>query len=542
MNVYYPKSLKANLEYRASLLAQMESDPAFAGMVRALCARDIFFWINVMCWTHNPRLDLSFLPFISYPFQDDYVRSLVSAIESGEDLVIEKSRDMGISWLTLYVFQHYWQFGGSGNDFHLGSDKEDLVDRLDDPRALFQKLRFNIDRQPGVLLPLGYSKGKHDHFLRIVNPDTGSAITGESNNPNFSRGGRYRAVMYDEFAFWRHTDQSAWRSGSDTTRCKVAISSANGKNNHFYRLRSGDAGGSKVIRLHWTLHPEKNRRVNPEFIAEIKQKLGVQPRSHDKAIYLLSHSEIAADVANMLDWPTEFECFQTSGWYEYEKSRRSREDLAAEVDIDYAASVANRAAENWRESVHVREYVYNPDLPLELCCDFNIDPMCWNVAQSYKGETFTFRCYTESTTLTQSVIQQVINDFIMHKCKEIHLYGDPAGRARDTRSLKSDWDIIRSELSRAGWRVYYHVSSRYGVRDRVNAVNKRLCDWEHEGRSWEFVTSECVALIDSIEQTELDSTGGIKKNGVEHHFDAWSYRIVEKHPVRKNRAGSVARR
>lgn len=541
MNVYYPKSLKENLEYRANLLAQIESDPVFATMFRALCARNIAYWINVTCWTHDPRKDHSTLPFISYGFQTEYIETLANAVSQGENIAVEKSRDMGVSWLTLYVFQHFWQFGNAGNDFHLGSDKEDLVDKLDDPRALFQKLRFNIDRQPAVLLPVGYDKAKHDHFLRIVNPATESAITGESNNPNFSRGGRYRAVLYDEFGFWRHTDRPAWTSGSDTTRCKVAVSSANGKNNHFYKLRSGEAGENRVIRLHWTRHPEKNRRVNPDDIADIRQKIGSEKRHQDKAIFLSNHPGIVVDLANAAGWSTEFECFQTSGWYEYEKSRRSKEDLAAEVDIDYSASVANRAAESWNPQIHIRAYACNTDLPLELSCDFNINPMCWSVSQSYKGETFTFREYTEATTLTQYVIKQFIDDFQLHKNKEIHLYGDPAGRARDTKSLKSDWDIIRAELRRSGWQTYYHVANQYGVRDRVNAVNKRLCDWEADGRAWEFIAPSCRALIDSIEQTERDGSGGIRKNDVEHHFDAWSYRVIEKHPVRKLRGGSVRR-
>lgn len=397
---------------------------------------------------------------------------------------------MGATWLFLYAFQWLWQFGPPGNDFCLGSQKEQLVDRLDDPKSLFWKLKFNIKRQPSYLLPEGFDHKKHINFLRIVNPQTASSITGEANHEDYSRSGRYSANLYDEFAFWKHTDSAAWTAGGDTTKCRFALSTAHGKNNHFYKLRNQDVGSIDVKRLHWKLHPEKDQ-----------------------------------------------------AWYDNEKTRRSPAEIAAELDIDYAASVTNKAAEMWNPVVHVPMngmFVYDPQSPLNLTCDFNIDPMCWSVSQDFPGgRTWTFKEYTKRTTITSSVMQDFIRDFSGHASKMVYLYGDRSGHSRNTRSRSTDWSIMKDMLRSGGWQFVdqaFKGNPRHSL--RIQSVNKRLSDWEFEGQAFEYVSPKCKKVIESIEQTETKDDG-IDKNGMEHHFDAWSYRIAKKYPAKRVDVGSV---
>ena len=41
-----PKSLSENVTYRLKLLEQAESNPTFQQDLRAMCRRDLLFWIN----------------------------------------------------------------------------------------------------------------------------------------------------------------------------------------------------------------------------------------------------------------------------------------------------------------------------------------------------------------------------------------------------------------------------------------------------------------------------------------------------------------
>ena len=475
------KNCSKKLTSRYLLIENAKTSIELMAMVKQACKTNIFYWLENFCWVHNPHKTPSQIPVYPYPFQKDLIFWLVDHIKNNKDGLIEKSREMTVTWSVLLVFQWLWQFGDSGNDYLLGSETADDVYKNGDPRALFSKLRYNLIRQPPYLLPIGFDINKHYGYMKLVNPVTESAIVGESNNLDFSRNSRQSAILYDEFAFWRHTDEFAWEAGSDTSKTKIAVSTANGKNNYFYKLRDKQIGNIDVLRLHWKLHPEKN----------------------DK-------------------------------WYKEQKKRRSKADLAREVDIDYSASVSNRAAEMWNPSIHIlkeSEWKYSPNVELQLACDFNINPMCWSVSESAKGEDITFKEYTEGTTVTESVIGKFVKDFRYHKNKIIHLYGDRSGHSGSTRSRSTDYDIIKRILRVNNWTVYdkTFIANPRQV-EMSNCINKRLSDWENQGKAWEFILVTCKNLIDSMEQTERKDDG-IISNGVEHHFQAFGYRVCMKYPI-----------
>jgi len=490
----YPQDYEANYRYRAQLLSNR--DPEFRSAVKELCAKDILFWINSFCWTFDPRPEnqkkLGYheanMLFITWPFQDDFIRWLCERIDTGEDGLLEKSRDMGASWLVLTVFQWYWQFGGPGNDFKLGSRKEDFVDKIGDMDALFPKIRYQLKTQPRWLLPRGFELNKHTSFMNIRNPETGSTITGESNNPYFATGGRKKAVAFDEFAKWSGTDESAWQSASDVTDCKIALSSANGRNNHFYRLRSQQQGKIAVHRMHWSAHPLK-----------------------------------------------------TQDWYEGEKKRRSKQDLAAEVDIDYAASVSNKAWESFNYDMHVTDQdLYDPDMHIVMACDFNIEPMSWILLHEMAPMSVVFdELVDPERTRTEYHIQDFVNRYKNHQEKTLHLYGDASGRSGHTGSKESNYDIIKNHLARNGWSVQDYVPrANPPVVNRLNASNKRLRDWERSGESFVLIHEKCIHLINSLEQSQRKGDGIDKDGNVEHAAEAWSYYENKRYPIRDKTVSS----
>ena len=67
------------------------------------CKNDPCYFFNYLLWTYNPRLDEPHLPFILYPYQTKFVKDVVQSIENETDVWIEKSRDMGFSWLILVI-------------------------------------------------------------------------------------------------------------------------------------------------------------------------------------------------------------------------------------------------------------------------------------------------------------------------------------------------------------------------------------------------------------------------------------------------------
>jgi len=493
----YPKNLPDNLEFRSEILSSVDTDDRMKSALYSICKEDPLFWFNIFCWTYEPRREQQeklgckspHIPFVTWNYQDDLILWLVEKIKTGEDGLIEKSRDMGLSWVLLTVILHFWLFGASGNDFLLGSRKEEFVDRYGLMDALFPKLRYQLYKQPLWLRPVDFDKKRHDNFLRLQNPANGNFIKGESNNRYFGTGGRYKAVLLDEFSKWETTDELVWQSLSDATPCKLPISSANGRNNHFYRLRSGNAGQIDVKRIHWKKHPLK-------------------------------------DMA----------------WYNSEKRRRTPQDLAAEVDIDYTASISNKAYENFDFNIHcAKPYPeYYPDVPINLTCDFNVDPMCWCICQKIRGVDCFIDELVVHSTVTGNVIAEFIKRYKNHRYKEIYIYGDASGKFRDTRSKRSDYRIIVDMLQNAEWQVNREIRSKNPpIKSSVNAMNKRLRDWENDDRSWVKINPEkCPTLVDSLEQTRLKDNGIDKSDNVEHMSDAARYYFSYKYPVYRTIASS----
>ena len=312
----YPRNLLKNAEYRLNLYSACERDPKLQEDMGILCKNDILLWIDLFCYTKDPRRKPDILPFICYDFQRDYILEVQRAIKEGGDLLTEKSRDMGVSWMILYVFTHLWLFE-SGSDFRVGSRKEDYVDKLNDIDTLLEKVRFNLKRQPLWMLPRRFNPDEHASYMRIINPENGNAIVGESANPSFASGGRRKAILLDEFAKWDDSvAEASWTSTADVAPCRLVVSTPVGSGNKFAQLANGTKEKIKKTTLHWTLHPEKSK--NAYFLSE---GIKVSIESPEKAHAL---------------WRQETKV--KSSWYDAEAERRSDKDLAQEVDIDYLRS------------------------------------------------------------------------------------------------------------------------------------------------------------------------------------------------------------
>ena len=191
-----PKDLLDNLRWRERLLKDTMNDPLAQQQLVQMCEIDPFFFIGSFLWTYNPKNlpeTPAEFPFISYDFQENAMRKLFEAM-GHRNIAMEKSRDMGASWICLLVFLYYWQFQ-RGFTFLVASRTERFVDFGNNPDSLFWKLRFAIANQPGWLRPLWDTRK-----LNITNLENKNTIDGDSTTENLARGGRRTAVLLDEAA------------------------------------------------------------------------------------------------------------------------------------------------------------------------------------------------------------------------------------------------------------------------------------------------------------------------------------------------------
>lgn len=211
------------------------------------------------------------VPFLLFPKQEEFVNWIVQRWRNREDGLAEKSRDMGISWLCVAIAHWMWQFH-AGTVIGFGSRKEEYVDKIGDPKSLFWKARQYINLLPVEFRPAGYVESKCAPHMRILNPETHSAIVGEAGD-NIGRGNRTSIYFKDESAFYNHAD-AIDAALSQTSNCKIDVSTANGNGNPFYQKRH--SGKIPVFSFHWREDPRKDdawyRRqqdtLDPQILAQ----------------------------------------------------------------------------------------------------------------------------------------------------------------------------------------------------------------------------------------------------------------------------------
>jgi hypothetical protein len=101
--------------------------------------------------------------------------------------------------------------------------------------------------------------------MRILNPENGSAIIGEAGD-NIGRGNRASVYFKDESAFYDRPELID-AALSQTSNCKIDVSTPNGSGNPFYRRRH--SGKVPVFTLAWQDDPRKG----PDWYAKQKRDL-----------------------------------------------------------------------------------------------------------------------------------------------------------------------------------------------------------------------------------------------------------------------------
>ena len=256
-----PKELDANLSFRSKIYEWGMKEENRQDLW-TMCARDPLFFMNVFGWIFEPRKNdprikgQANLPYITYDFQDELVLKLIRAIENETGLYIEKTRDMGVSWVGVFVYTWYLIFRPD-TKLGMASATEDDVDKTGESDALFWKIDYAIENLPGWMRPK-----IHRTKLHIGNLDNESCIDGSATGPDMFRGGRKKAIWLDEFAAFDQKQPGMGRmaisSIANVTECMVYCSTHKGVGTEFYNVKEQRVlkGTLPAMRLHWTIHPK----------------------------------------------------------------------------------------------------------------------------------------------------------------------------------------------------------------------------------------------------------------------------------------------
>lgn len=458
------------------------------------CYNDCVYFIEnyLRCdknpWFFSDKIQ-TLVPYILFDFQVETVDKIIKAIETGDRVFLEKSRQMWISWLICAVALWWWLF----RDWKILflSQKEDFVDKLWDMQSLFQKIRFMTAELPKWMLPPEFSIDVHMPRLRIYKPKgywTGS-ISWDSASKNASTWWTYKFVFMDEMSKMENAS-SINTAVQATTWCVIYNSTPLWKFNEYYRMRLLTLQGRMThIRLHRSLNPFYNKE-----------------------------------------------------WYEWRTKAMTPEQIAQELEISYDASVTWRVYPRFANiptgDCRFWNYEYDPYLPLYCSIDNShgaSDPHAiiyfqttsnWliNIIDSLQLPSFT--TITECASLLAKQPTWRLDDEAL-KFYERTKDWKQAVFIWDPYDSNSTWDDTSiSKIYRNYWIILNTPDRKKGIQDRIRIcqlnmgrIEVNVDTEDSKSLNWWFVASMQNARYPERNEMSQSTSENIKPvHDITSHF------------------------
>jgi hypothetical protein len=215
------------------------------------CAVDPIHFMKKYCMIQHPVRGK--IPFQLFPFQE----KTLTQFKDNRFNVVLKSRQTGIS--TLCAGFSLWKmiFNSDFNVLVIATKQEVA-------KNLVTKVRVMHDLLPTWLK--GGSMEDNKLSLRLQN---GSQIKAIASSPDAGRSEALSLLIFDEAAFIDDIDE-IWVSAQSTLSTGgacIALSTPNGVGNWFHQTWIGAEESTNpfnTIRLHWTVHPERDKKWRDE--------------------------------------------------------------------------------------------------------------------------------------------------------------------------------------------------------------------------------------------------------------------------------------
>jgi hypothetical protein len=294
------------------------------------CAVDPIHFMKKYCMIQHPVRGK--IPFQLFPFQE----KTLTQFKDNRFNVVLKSRQTGIS--TLCAGFSLWKmiFNSDFNVLVIATKQEVA-------KNLVTKVRVMHDLLPTWLK--GGSMEDNKLSLRLQN---GSQIKAIASSPDAGRSEALSLLIFDEAAFIDDIDE-IWVSAQSTLSTGgscIALSTPNGVGNWFHQTWLGaeeSRNPFNTIRLHWTVHPERDQKWRDEQ----EKLLGVKKAAQECDCDFVSSGETVIEPETLMFYketyiqdPIEKGGFDGNLWKwehaDYSKSYMVVADVARGDGADYS--------------------------------------------------------------------------------------------------------------------------------------------------------------------------------------------------------------
>jgi hypothetical protein len=210
------------------------------------CASDPIHFMRKYCMIQHPVKGK--IPFHLFPFQE----KTLTEFKNHRFNIVLKSRQTGISTLSAGYALWSMLFNTDFNVLVIATKQEVAKNLVTKVRVMYE------------LLPSWLKGGALEDNKLSLKLQNGSQIKAIASSPDAGRSEALSLLIFDEAAFIDDIDE-IWKAAQSTLSTGgacIALSTPNGVGNWFHQTWS-DAESSinpfNTIRLHWTVHPERNQ-------------------------------------------------------------------------------------------------------------------------------------------------------------------------------------------------------------------------------------------------------------------------------------------
>jgi hypothetical protein len=294
------------------------------------CAVDPIHFMKKYCMIQHPVRGK--IPFHLFPFQE----KTLTQFNGNRFNIVLKSRQTGISTLSAGFALWKMIFNTDFNVLVIAT-KQDVA------KNLVTKVRVMHELLPSWLK--GGSMEDNKLSLRLHN---GSQIKAIASSPDAGRSEALSLLIFDEAAFIDDIDEIwvAAQSTLSTGGSCIALSTPNGVGNWFHQTWLGaeeSRNPFNTIRLHWTVHPERDQKWRDQQ----EELLGIKKAAQECDCDFVSSGETVIEPETLMFYketyiqnPIEKGGFDGNLWKwehpDYSKSYMVTADVARGDGADYS--------------------------------------------------------------------------------------------------------------------------------------------------------------------------------------------------------------
>lgn len=396
--------------------------------------------------------------FVIEPFRlRAYQRRVLREIWERPDknILVEKTRQMGLSWMMAAIYAILILFGKNEQLLVLGKKEEFVDNSATDPNTLMGKIKFILENIRDPDLKIYVEKSIESKYLFISNRYLRNSCHGESSGPSAGKGSTYSWVWWDEAAFTAN-DRAIFGGVSPNSKRLILISTPNGKDNVFYRLKR-DMDEKKLpgwhkIRVHW------NEFYSREWYQEQCQKLGGDP------------SVIASELDIDYEGSVSGKIFYNFTEANYTTAAVWDWNLAGSTVLSFDFGISDQLTgivtqyrwdhENRRPEFRVVDSFELKNIPFKLVFD-----AMWNKNDPFRQMEIQARTQPEY----YATFERFMAGHRSHGYLSYNVTGDPAAAARSLETGKGIADLFEQ------YGIHYWI---YPVGDKEEAILSTIRGWQ----------------------------------------------------------------